>query len=54
MVGAPRQATPDASIVDPLRKAAAEYHLFPEFVADLREVLPLLVERVRAATGGAA
>lgn len=34
--------TPDAAIVDPLRKAAADYHLFPEFVADLREYVEIV------------
>lgn len=34
--------TPDASIVDPLRKAAIDYHLFPEFVADLREYVEII------------
>jgi superfamily I DNA/RNA helicase len=34
--------TPDASTVAPLRRAAADYHLFPEFVADLREYVEIV------------
>jgi superfamily I DNA/RNA helicase len=34
--------TPDATIVAPLRKAAVEYHLFPEFVADLRAYVDII------------
>ena len=34
--------TPDAAIVAPLRTAAADYHLFPEFVADLRDYVDII------------
>jgi superfamily I DNA/RNA helicase len=37
--------TPDATIVAPLRAAAADYHLFPEFVADLREYVETVAAR---------
>lgn len=37
--------TPDATIVAPLRAAAADYHLFPEFVADLREYVEAVSAR---------
>jgi ATP-dependent helicase/nuclease subunit A len=38
-------STPDATIVAPLRAAAADYHLFPEFVADLREYVETVATR---------
>ncbi len=34
--------TPDAAIVAPLRNAAIDYHLFPEFVADLRDYVDIV------------
>lgn len=37
--------TPDATIVDPLRTAAADYHLFPELVADLRQYVETVATR---------
>ena len=37
--------TPDVTIVAPLRAAAADYHLFPELVADLREYVETVAAR---------
>lgn len=34
--------TPDATIVEPLRQAARNYHLFPEFAADLRAYVEMI------------
>lgn len=42
-------STPDATIVEPLRQAARNYHLFPEFAADLRayvETIATIASRV--------
>jgi len=44
--------TPDAAIVAPLRAAAADYHLFPEFVADLREYVDTIAAVAVAAHQG--
>lgn len=34
--------TPDATIVEPLRQAARNYHLFPEFAGDLRAYVEMI------------